>query len=350
MRKVTMQDVADALNISRVTVWKVLNNQPGVSDILCNQILEKAKEIGYFKRGLSNSDNGFDQPFTEDLSASGQMAVSVVVSRPESSIFWLNIIHQIAKELDKSNINLMYTYVPSKITAGYTLPNILTNGAIQGFIVLNVYDNELLTMLNEIKLPKIFLDLPSSLSPEILTGDLCLIEGKSGINQITEHLIKQGITEIGFIGDADYALTNRDRYNGFLKAMENNHLNINPDYCLTSNIGIFTYAEEINNFLAGLNKMPQAFVCVSDFVAHFVLKYLSDNNYRVPEDIAISGFDCSTEYPGIAGKLTTVEVNTPALGIRLAKQLLYRISYPDAPTEINYIMTKVIYGETSRVK
>lgn len=345
-----MQDVADALNISRVTVWKVLNNQPGVSDILCNQILEKAKEIGYFKRGLSNTEYSFDHTPAGEISAAGQMTVSVVVSRPESSIFWLNIIHQIAKELDKSNINLMYTYVPSEINTGYTLPNILNSGSIQGIIVLNVYDKELLTMLNGLKIPKIFLDMPSSLSTEVLTGDLCLIEGKSGIYKITDHLIKQGITEIGFIGDAEYALTNSDRYNGFLKAMEDNHLGVNPDFCLTSNIGIYTYAKEINNFLSGFRKMPRAIVCVSDYVAHFVLKYLSDKNYSIPGDIAISGFDCSTEYPGIAGKLTTVEVNTPALGIRLAKQLLYRISYPDSPTEINYITTNVIYGETTNIK
>jgi LacI family transcriptional regulator len=62
MKKTTMQDVADALNISRVTVWKVLNNQPGVSDILCNQILSKARELGYFKQGQQ----------TASASASGQ--------------------------------------------------------------------------------------------------------------------------------------------------------------------------------------------------------------------------------------------------------------------------------------
>jgi LacI family transcriptional regulator len=350
MRKITMQDVADALNISRVTVWKVFNNQPGVSDALCSQILEKAKEIGYFKRGGQTQDNSYIQPSLDELSPSNPMTVSVVVSRPESSIFWMNIIHQIAKELDKSNINLMYTYLPSKANKGYTLPNVLTTGSIQGIIVLNVYDHELLNLLNQLRLPKIFLDLPSSISPNTLTGDLCLIEGKSSIYSITDHLIKQGCREIGFIGDTNYARTNMDRYEGFQNAMTDNNLTVNSDYCLTSNIGIYTYAEEINNFLSNIKQMPRAFVCVSDYVAHFVLKHLSDHNYSVPDDIAVSGFDCSTEYPDIAGKLTTVEVNTPALGIRLAKQLLYRIFYPDAPTEMNYIMTKVVYGETSIIK
>jgi LacI family transcriptional regulator len=260
----------------------------------------------------------------------------------------MNIIHQIAKELDKSNINLMYTYLPSKISPGYTLPNTLINGSTQGMVVLNVYDYDLLVMLNNLKLPKIFLDMVTSIPKESLSGDLFLLEGKANICKITESIIKRGRTDIGFIGDTEYAMTNEDRYEGFLTAMEQNHLTVNPEQCLTGDIGIYTYKEEINSFLAGLKKLPEAFVCVSDFVAHFLLQYLNDNNIRVPEDIAVSGYDGSTEYPGIADRLTTVQVQTRSLGIRLAKQLLYRIDYPNMPTETIYINSDIVYGESTK--
>ena len=49
MEKITMQDIADALDISRVTVSKVFNNQSGVSDSLRELVLEKARELGYAK-------------------------------------------------------------------------------------------------------------------------------------------------------------------------------------------------------------------------------------------------------------------------------------------------------------
>jgi LacI family transcriptional regulator len=347
MRKTTMQDIADVLNISRVTVWKVLNNQPGVSDVLCNQILTKAKELGYFKQGQPSNSNLITGSFDAEVADTKQMTVSVVVSRPESALFWMNIIHQIAKELDKSNVNLMYTYLPSKTSAGYTLPNVLLNGSIQGMVVLNVYDYDLLVMLNSLKVPKIFLDMVTTIPKEALSGDLFLLEGKDKICKITNSIIKRGRTDIGFIGDTEYAMTNKDRYDGFLAAMEQNHLTVNPEQCLTGNIGIYTYKEEIHSFLAGLKKMPEAFVCVSDFVASFLLQYLNDNNLRVPEDIAVSGYDGSTEYPGIAESLTTVQVHTRSLGIRLAKQLLYRIDYPSMPTETIYINSDIVYGEST---
>lgn len=49
MNKVTMQDIADALGISRVTVWKVFNNYANVSAALRESVLAKAKEMGYTK-------------------------------------------------------------------------------------------------------------------------------------------------------------------------------------------------------------------------------------------------------------------------------------------------------------
>ena len=68
MRKTTMQDIADVLNISRVTVWKVLNNQSGVSDVLCNQILTKAKELGYLKQGQQSNSPLINGTFAADES------------------------------------------------------------------------------------------------------------------------------------------------------------------------------------------------------------------------------------------------------------------------------------------
>ncbi len=347
MKKITMQDVADALNISRVTVWKVLNNQPGVSDVLVNQIYNKAREMGYFKQGQAVKPAGAGLSDPEELADSSQKTVSVVVSRPESAVFWMNIIHQIAKELDKANVNMMYTYLPSRMTPGYTLPSSLTNGSIQGIVVLNVYDYDLLCALNELKIPKIFLDMVPDIPIDTLSGDLFLLEGKSNVCKITNEIIRRGRTEIGFIGDTRYARTNLDRYEGYLEAMNQNNLTVNPELCLTGAIGIYTYREQINSFLAGLKKLPQAFVCVSDYVAYFLLEYLSENNIRVPEDIAVSGFDGTTEYPGIAGRLTTVQVQTRSIGIRLAKQLLYRIDFPYTSTEITYINSNIIYGETT---
>lgn len=347
MKKITMQEIADALDISRVTVWKVFNNYPGVSDALIDLVLTKAQEMGYLKQKAPISRDTKDMVSIDIPAAKTEMNVSVVVSRPESSMFWMNIIHQIAKELVSSNINLMYTYLPSKTSDGYSLPSVLTNGTVQGIIVLNVYDYDLLNMLNDLKIQKVFLDMVTSIPEDSLTGDLFLFEGKSSVNKITSSIINKGRTEIGFIGDIEYAKTNFDRYEGFLSAMSQYTLPVKKEYCLVHSIGIYTYAEEINDFLSNLKQMPQAFVCASDYVAHFIIKYLNANNFNVPEDIAVSGYDGTTEYIDQVDYLTTVQVQTRELGKRLVTQLLYRISNPDSPPEVTYIYSKIRYGEST---
>ena len=114
MSKITMQDIADALGTSRVTVWKTFNHRAGVSDEMKEKILEKAHELGYDK---FSSEQYLPEP-------SKAKTVSLVVSRPDSSIFWTNIIHRMAQELSLSNVNLMYTYVPTSCTSEYELPRV----------------------------------------------------------------------------------------------------------------------------------------------------------------------------------------------------------------------------------
>jgi len=340
MRKPTMQEIADSLAISRVTVWKVFNDYPGVSDSLRIQILDKANELGYLKQGQPIIQSSVPDTSSEVETTT----ISVVVSRPESALFWMNIIHQIAKVLNTSGMNLMYTFLPSQPDDVYPLPPVLTSNSIQGMIILNVYDFKLLSALNKLNIPKVFLDITPSISFDTLTGDLLLLEGKSTIYKITDSIIKKGHTEIGFIGDIGYAQTNKDRYDGFVSAMSHNNLTIRPELCFTDSIGISTYSEQIYDFLDGIKKMPQAIVCVSDYVAHFLIQYLTDKNYKVPGDIVITAYDGSTEYSNLSDSITTVQVDPDALGQRLVMQLLYRIANPDFPLEVIYLYSDIVYG------
>jgi len=340
MKKVTMQEIADALNISRITVWKVFSNREGVSDALRSTILKKAKEMNYLMPEHMKST------VVEPPSKDEQMTVSVTVSRPETSIFWMKIIHRLAKELNKHNINLMYTYLPSIASRDYVLPAALTNQTVQGMIVLNVYDKKLLNMLNKLTIPKVFMDMVTLMPFESLQGDLVLLEGKHCVSQIVDHIIKKGRTKIGFIGDINYAQTNYERMEGFLSAMNQNKIPVNSKFCFTDSIGIDSYQEEIESFLNQLDEMPEAFICASDYIGHLLLQYCSKHNYLVPKDIAISGYDNIQEYHD-TDELTTVQVQNETIGKRLVAQLLYRIENPDASFEIITIHSKVVFREST---
>lgn len=332
MEKITMKDIADSLNISRVTVSKAFNNQAGVSDSLRELIFNKAKELGYSKLPYQ----AIETP------VHNEKIVSLIVSRPDSASFWTSLIHRMAQELSKHNINLMYTYVPSIHTKDFSLPSILLSDGVDGVVVINVYDPEILGMISRLPQPKVYLDTVPSISDRQLNGDLLLIEGYCTEFEITESLIRDGHKKIGFLGDIGYARTNLERYKGFLSCMEKHGLAVVSRHCLTEKIGIFSYGQEINAFLDSLEDWPTAFVCASDFVAHFVKQYMDENPQKLPHPVRLTGFDNAEEYANVAGHITTANVPTGLLGKRLALQLVFRTNHPEAPYELTFVSPSIL--------
>lgn len=327
-----MKDIADALNISRVTVSKAFNNQAGVSDSLRELIFDKAKELGYAKLPYQILEQSQEE----------QRTISLIVSRPDSALFWTNIIHRMAQELANYNVNLLYTYVPSVYTKGFNIPPILTSRNIDGVVVLNVYDAQILNMINELPVPKVFLDTIPSLADYQLNGDLILIEGFRTESKITELLIQSGHTDIGFLGDIDYAFTNKERYLGYCDCMNKHELVIRSEYCLTGRIDIFSYDKKLYAFLNELKSWPSAFVCASDYIANFVQAYLNSHADQLPHPVVLTGFDNMGEYTHVAGRIITANVPTELLGKRLALQLLFRSEHPEAPYELIFVKPTII--------
>jgi len=341
MKKITIQDIADSLGISRTSVWKVFSDRDGVSEDLRKKVIEKAQELNY------NLPKEFLSSNTE-VNRSAPVNIAMAVCRPESSIFWMTIIHEIAKELSMHNMNLMYIYLPTSVETEYQLPAQFTNSIIHGIIVINVYNERLIQLLAGLSVPKVFMDTSNMIPYDTLNGDLILSEGKSSVFRITEHLIRQSRKKIGFIGDIHYARTNYERYEGFIQAMDKHKLPVKPEHCLTAPIGIDAYEEVIGAYVKALKSMPEAFVCVNDYMAGLLWQALNKLGYEIPDDIAVTGFDGNTESP-ISAELTTVQISNKDLGRRLATQIMYRIQHPHASYEVTYISSEVIFRNSTQI-
>ena len=104
-----------------------------------------------------------------------------------------------------------------------------------------------------------------------------------------------------------------------------------------------THGEEIYSFLDGLEALPQGVVCASDYVAHFVARYVEEHKDRAPAGFVVTGYDDSDEYGNIAGRITSVGVQTAFRGSRLARQALFLSDYPSATHEVSYVDAEVIF-------
>lgn len=346
MKKVTIQDIADAAGVSRVTVWKVMNNQKGVSESTRKKIIDKASEMNY--NGMMVSEPVL-QAEIESPADPKVSSIAIIVARPESSVFWMKIINKISSELSKYNLHCIYVNLMREDFEVFKMPAILKNEDVQGVIIINAYEENVIRTLAQSRVPKVYMDAIEPVSFPEMNGDVFILDGECSVSQITEHIIHKGHKEIGFIGDIHYAISNFTRWQGYCSAMNKNNLPIQEDYCLISGFDIENYRENIEDFINRLKHLPEAFVCASDYIAYILISVLHQKGYRIPQDIVVSGYDNNREMLIEDNLLTTVNVQKSLLGKRLVSQLLYRINNPNADFEKISVHSKVCFKRSTEI-
>ena len=326
-----LQQIADSLSLSRVTVWKVLNNRPGVAPETAQRVLEAVRKA---QQGNTPGSSG-SVSLDPDIKS-----ITLVAARANSATFWTQIVDQIASDLLLQKIRFNYVPIDALQIPLSEISDILSPNKTDGKIVLNVYDEKIISILSRINLPKVFFDTLPGYTVNDLNGDLILLDGEYAVGTITNDLIYKGCRRIGFIGDIHYARTNFMRWKGFTDAMENNSLALENRFCLTK---INSYRDDISAFLNGLDEMPDAFVCVNDYVAFLVLNILNDYRLSDTGKPILTGYDDSREFLLDQHGITTVHVKNKLLGKKLVNQLLFRIENPEADFEEIVIIPKVVF-------
>lgn len=331
MKKITMNDIAEKIGVSRNTVSKVINNRGHVSDYTRDKVIETSIDLGYEKIPQ------------EWLTNKKSRNILVIATAPDFSNYWGEIMNGIISNMEEQSYNCFYHFLTPQQIKDFTIPEILIEGNISGIIVMNVYDPNAVYLLNELKIPTVYLDIPLVYDNGDIKGDIILIEGRRSVLKITQLLIDEGLTKIGFVGDVTYCKSIYERWSGFKEAINLNKLTLNMDYCLThSPLGHFycpnEVGEQIDKLISKNIEMPQAFVCANDDIAYRLINKLKQKGYDVPKDIKVTGFD-GTENASQQNKLfATVKVETKYIGIRLAEQMIWRIDNENRQYEITKII------------
>jgi len=146
---------------------------------------------------------------------------------------------------------------------------------------------------------------------------------------ITQHLIDLGCKNVAFIGDATKGFPEFfDRYKGCCKALKKNKLKV------SKKLQVAALSTEHSGYVAvekllSLKEAVDAIFCASDLIAIGVIKALRKHNLKVPEDIAVVGYDNIPLAEFIRPPLTTVQQDTNLAGEVLVNSLLSRIAEED---------------------
>jgi len=154
---------------------------------------------------------------------------------------------------------------------------------------------------------------------------LVVSDNVGGAARATEHLIGLGHRDIAFVGGISHMVVLQDRVAGFTRAMNAAGLAVDPS--LISE-GMPTKEGGFNAMsrLLSVEKRPTAVVCFNDVVAIGAMLAIARRGLVAGRDIAIVGFDDTTEARHVSPALTTVSVDSGGLGERAAQMLLRQIN------------------------
>jgi transcriptional regulator with XRE-family HTH domain len=155
MKRVTIQDVARELNLSRNTVSKALSNSSTVAYETRYLVIEKAYEMGYSKLSPAVLNQFKIRDKLDNTKA------IVVLARREISVFWNSIIMGISDELKKYGCKLQINFISEQDEKNLNI-SFEQQRDIGGIIVLSVFSNEFISQIIKQNLAVVFLDCPKN--------------------------------------------------------------------------------------------------------------------------------------------------------------------------------------------
>ncbi|RYV39322.1 LacI family transcriptional regulator, partial [Brucella abortus] len=215
-QKIKLSTIADALGVSTATVSLALRDSPLVADQTREKIKEHARAIGYIYNRRAAS-----------LRTSRSGIVGVVV-RDIMNPFFAEILKSIETELDRSRQTFIlsnhYDQLDKQRTFMDTLLQLGADGVIMSPAIGTPAEDIQLAEDNGLPVVLIARSVEGVHAP-VFRGD-----NAYGIGLATNHLISLGHTRIAMIGGTDQTSTGRDRYRGYVQAMEKAGLEVRPDW------------------------------------------------------------------------------------------------------------------------
>lgn len=331
-KKVRMADIAKQLGVSVVSVSKALSGKEGVSAQTRAKILEAASQMGYVP--LRVREHNAEQ------TSSGNIGILVADQFFADNTFYSNLYRNMVNRCSECGYSALLELVTQKAEAERSLPVMIQRRKVDGLIFLGEMDRDYLHTVCSCGLPYVLLDFyDEDLEVCSVTSD-----NVTGGYRLTRHLLDTGRHRIGFVGSVSSTSSIMDRFLGYCKALYRAEIALRPDWVLEDRQGRTTYIP-----LSLPEDMPQAFVCNCDEIALRLIDALTKAGYRVPEDVAVAGYDdYHQDRPGFP-PLTTYRVNTRRMGSVAVNQLIRQINGEEAVSENIVVSGQVIVRRSTSI-
>lgn len=318
---VTLRDVAKATGVSPSTVSRVISDSPRIADDTKVRVRKAMKELGYhpnfIARSLVNqSTNVMGVVFPSYGNATFQ------------NPFFSEVLRAISEGAHEKQYGIQLTTGKTEKEIYHDVVQMVQGKRVDGILMLySRSDDPIVTYLLEQDFPFVVIGQPSDKSDKITCVDNNNI---AAAKEATQYLLELGYDRIGFIGGKDCFTMTSARIAGYQQALQEAKIPIRVDAIIQNEFQTTNGYQTLEKLMAS-DYRPNAFLVEDDFMAMDVLQTLREMGLKVPDDVAIIGFNNTLLSELSNPPLTSVDIHILELGVAAVKQLILRITDPKAP-------------------
>ncbi len=269
-------DIARTAGVSKTTVSRVINNQPGVKEETRIRVLETIEKLNYIPNQAARS-----------LVSRKAGVIGVVYNEFNTSVY-LELANLLEKCASKSNYNVIFCSSNDDLNAKARYLQYFTGGAADGLILFgsDIRDKELVQKVIDINFPLVLIENHFN----GFNVNNIIIDNFSGAKKAVEYLIGLGHKKIAHItGNVNHRAAS-DRMNGYIEALNLAGIKYNKDYVVFTDAGDNSGAAAVEK-LIWLEEPPTAVFAFNDLQGYEAIQKAVELGISVPQDLSIVGFD-----------------------------------------------------------
>lgn len=303
--KITIDDVARALGISKTTVSRAISGKGRVGDDTRLRVLEYIEEHNYRPNLMARA-----------LAQQKTYNIGVIWPDDYNAVdlpFFQRCMIGMSEVTSGYGYDIIVSLVSGDDFSG--LRRIIDNHKVDGIILTRtlVHDRPA-RFLKESGIP--FVAVGSSDDKDIVSVDN---DNYSACKELTSILIAKGLKRLALIGGSTEHIITRTRYQGFADAFSDADINIDNSLIY---LDVETMSK-VGNILKDLRKKNiDGVICMDDNIAGEVIARCRDEHIRIPEDLRVASFYNSSILESAIPSVTSLNFNDRNLGAVAAKTLL----------------------------
>ncbi|MCM1974795.1 MULTISPECIES: LacI family DNA-binding transcriptional regulator [Streptomyces] len=310
----TLEEVAARAGVGRGTVSRVINGSPRVSEATRAAVEAAVAELGYVPNTAARA-----------LAANRTDAIALVVPEPETRFFaepyFSDMLKGVGAQISETEMQLLLIFAGSD-RERQRLAQYLAAHRVDGVLLVSVHaDDPLPDLLTQLEIPAV-ISGPRSAAETLTSVDS---DNYGGARQAVEHLLSRGRRRIAHITGRMDVYGARRRADGYREALADAGLPVDGTMMEP---GDFTEEGGRRAMAALLERHPDldAVFAGSDVMAAGARQVLRETGRRIPDDVALVGYDDSAIARHMDPPLTSVRQPIEEMGRRMIDLLLEEIA------------------------